>query len=275
MNWTKENSQAAGLAGGGAGEVVLEARSLVKRFQGVAAIDGVGLRVRSREVFGVAGLNGAGKSTLLMMLAGVLAPDSGSVLHRGIDIHGGGARRAALGRSCALRVGYVPQEIAAFPNLTALDNLRFFAAAPGRACAAGGADAAIKEAAHMAGLSSVLRVRLSALSGGMKRRLNIAAALAMRPDALIMDEPTAGLDAKNRRDVVALIRDLASGGLAVIYTSHQTGELERLSDMIMVIHEGRSVGEGAADELCERFGAQSVDDILCGLGTLSERQARG
>ena len=256
--------------------VALEARSLVKRYRGVAAVDGVSLGVRGREVVGVAGLNGAGKSTLLMMLAGVLAPDSGSVLYRGVDIYGGG--RAATRRGGILRVGYVPQEIAAFPNLTAFDNLLFFAAAPaggavapvgGIAAPAGGAaspKAAVQEAAAMAGLSGKLGAKLSAMSGGMKRRLNIAAALVTRPEVLIMDEPTAGLDAKNRREIAALIRELAAAGLAVVYTSHQAGELERLSDMVLVIHEGRSVDGGVADELCARHGARSIDDILCGLG---------
>jgi len=213
-------------------------------------------------------LNGAGKSTLLMMLAGVLAPDSGTVLYRGADIYGGGARAANRG-SAAMRVGYVPQEIAAFPNLTVLDNLRFFEAAPGKARGGGAGSRAvtsIEGAAAMVGIGGMLRVKLSDISGGMKRRLNIAAALVTRPDVLVMDEPTAGLDAQNRRGIVALIRELADSGLAVIYTSHQTGELERLSDMILVISEGRRVDEGTADELCARHGARSVDDILCRLG---------
>jgi ABC-2 type transport system ATP-binding protein len=211
----------------------------------VAALSDVSVNIREGEIYGIAGLNGAGKSTLLSVLSGVVRPDGGAVLYRGADIR-------AKGR--ALRIGYVPQEISLFPDLTVYDNLKFWASVRARP-----SKSRIVEAAGAAGLSGALKRRVSALSGGMKRRVNIASALVARPDVLVMDEPTAGLDVKNRRDIIKFIMDLigaqrragASGGgaaLTVVYTSHQAGELEYVSDRILLLHRGRALFEGAPQD---------------------------
>lgn len=227
-------------SGGNAGAApIMQAARVSKSYRGVAALSDVSINIYCGEIYGIAGLNGAGKSTLLSVLAGAAKPDSGKVLHRGADIRS--SRRA-------LRVGYVPQEIALFPDLTVRDNLKFWAAAASARPSKG----QIAEAAEASGLSGALGRRVSALSGGMKRRANIASALVARPDVLIMDEPTAGLDAKNRRDIIGFIMRLAGapraeggGAMTVVYTSHQAGELEYVSDRILLLHRGRAIFEGA------------------------------
>ena len=238
----------------------------MKKFGDVAAVDQVSLTVAPGGIYGVAGLNGAGKSTLLSILAGVMRPDGGRVLYRGADIRRGGSRN--------VRISYVPQEIALFPDLSVYDNLKFWSLA--------GTDASkryerpvkerILEAAGATGLSERLRKQVNVLSGGMKRRVNIAAALVTEPEVLIMDEPTAGLDVKNRRDILNFISMLArraEGALAVVCTSHQSGELETISDRLLLLDRGRAVFDGAPSEVFSgKYDSyENIDDILYSLGS--------
>ncbi|MDR3121250.1 MAG: ABC transporter ATP-binding protein [Clostridiales bacterium] len=291
-------------AGAGGDEALIRAEGLVKRFGKVAALDRVCLSVRRGEIYGVAGLNGAGKSTLLSVLAGIMPPDEGAVYYRERDAYARKRESARERKSLtsgagpyALRVGYVPQDIALFPDLSVYDNLKFWALAA--APPASDVKARVYGAASAAGLTDRLRERLSVLSGGMKRRVNIAAALATAPEILIMDEPTAGLDIKNRRDILNFVRGLAKAppraesvaaappsnfasaipaaapaaasppaGLAVLFTSHQSGEIESFCDRLLLLDRGVPVFEGRpADAFIGKYkDFENFDDILYAIG---------
>jgi len=276
----EEERDGAVLQGGDGEEedILLRCEDVRKTYKGNQALDGVSLEVRSGEIYGIAGLNGAGKSTLLTMLAGILPPDSGQVFYRDADVFGqDGSRNAAR----ELRVGYVPQEIALFPELSVQDNILFWALAAKyrRRAKKDDVKERVRRVAKYCGLFDRLRAPVASLSGGMKRRVNIASALVTGPEALIMDEPTVGLDARNRRDILAFIQSLAKRrkagkGLAVILTSHQSGELESICDRILLLNRGVVLFEGTLDEILDKYKGLArpgerifnVDDILYRIG---------
>ena len=251
-------------------ELLINASGIVKKFGMLTAVENVNMEVHSGEIYGVAGLNGAGKSTLLAILAGVMRPDAGTVQYKSAGSLAGGGHKSATANG--LRIGYVPQDIALFPDLSVYDNLKFWALTGTKNKAPGiPLREQVLTAANIAGLSENLRQTVRSLSGGMKQRVNIAAALATSPDILIMDEPTAGLDVKNRRDILNFINLLARNsqeGLAVVCTSHQSGELEMVSDHLLLLDRGRAVYDGPPSGVFtgKYAGYTNIDDILYSLG---------
>ena len=255
-------------------ELLISAVGVSKKFGAVKAVGEVSLDVYKGGVYGVAGLNGAGKSTLLAILAGVMRPSGGMVYYRGSPIYPGSDSEGRKGAR-SLKIGYVPQDIALFADLSVRDNLKFWALA----CIYGKGDGAktgeiadrIRRAADSAGLAERMSDKVRVLSGGLKRRVNIAAALAANPEVLIMDEPTAGLDVKNRRDILNFISILArdgNRGLAVVCTSHQSGELEMVSDRLLLLDRGEVAYDGAPEDVFKgRYSDyRSIDDILYSMG---------
>ena len=219
----------------------LEVINVVKSFNGARrALDGVSLELREGEVLGLLGPNGAGKSTLVRTIMGRIAVASGEVRIFG--------RPAPPGDSAAREhVGFVPQEIALYPLLTARENLMVF----GRYQRLGGdaLDAAIREALEWSALSERADEQTKTLSGGMKRRLNMAAGVLHKPRVLLLDEPTVGVDPQSRERIYAMIETLRGGGVSLIYTTHYMEEAERLCDRIAVIDHGRIIALGTKDEL--------------------------
>jgi len=215
--------------------------NVVKSFNGARrALDGVSLELREGEVLGLLGPNGAGKSTLVRTIMGRVAVASGEVRIFG--------RPAPSGDSAAREhVGFVPQEIALYPLLTARENLMVF----GRYQRLGGdaLDAAIREALEWSALSERADEQTKTLSGGMKRRLNMAAGVLHKPRVLLLDEPTVGVDPQSRERIYAMIETLRGGGVSLIYTTHYMEEAERLCDRIAVIDHGRIIALGTKDEL--------------------------
>jgi len=257
-------------------EILISAVNIRKKYRALTAVEDVSIDVYPGKIYGVAGLNGAGKSTLLAVLAGVTRPDGGAVWYRG------GTRAVHTPRKMkkspgSLRIGYVPQDVALFPELSVYDNLKFWALASdsshGQFLASDsshGLKRRILSSAGSVGLSGELRRPVRVLSGGMKQRANIAAALVTGPDVLIMDEPTAGLDVKNRRDIINTIGSLvrtSGAGLAVICTSHQPGELEMVSNRLLLLDRGRVVFDGAPSDVFHGKYANyaNMDDILYSL----------
>ena len=216
----------------------LQVRAVEKSFGSRKALAGVELSVAPGEFLGLLGPNGAGKSTLVRAIAGLVAPDAGE-----IRIHGHAARSAA---SRAL-VGYVPQEIALYPLLSARENMAAFARYQkirGRAL-----ERVVGEALSWTGLQDRAGDRTSHLSGGMKRRLNIAAGVLHGPKLLLLDEPTVGVDPQSRERIYAMIGELRTRGISLVYTSHYMEEVERLCDRIAVIDHGRVIAEGTRESL--------------------------
>ena len=245
---------------------MLEVKDISKKFGSVTALKDLSFSVQRGEILGIAGLNGAGKSTLISIISGILKPDCGVVQYEGVDI-----TRAP--HNLPLTIGYVPQEIALFDGLSVRDNLNFWTAAGTRKKMRNSDDATsaprpdrVRNALEMCALTNVFKNKLSSLSGGMKRRANIAAALVMAPDILVMDEPTSGLDVKNRKDILLFIRSLVKSSVVTnsnisshayksphtaIFTSHQSGELELICDRVILLNRGQMVFDGLFTDLPE------------------------
>jgi ABC-2 type transport system ATP-binding protein len=242
----------AATAQAAASTAVLTCRDLRKRYGEVQAVDGVSFAVHAGEAYGLLGPNGAGKTTTISMLCGLLPADGGEVLVAG-------QRMEARNPGVRAAIGYVPQEIALYPTLTARENLAFF----GRLYGLRGADldARIDAGLELAGLVDRARDRVDTYSGGMKRRLNIAAGLLHRPRLLVLDEPTVGVDPQSRSAILDTVADLNAGGLAVIYTSHYMEEVERLCQRVGIIDEGRLVAEGTRRELVDALGEADRIDL--------------
>lgn len=224
---------------------VLAADSLSKSFGDLKAVDDVTVVIDEGETFGLLGPNGAGKTTTISMISGLLDPDSGSVSLAGERITTGSTR----GRSA---IGLVPQELAIYPDLTGEENLEFF----GHLYGMDGTqlEGRVAEILELIGLTDRKDDRTSEYSGGMKRRLNIGIGLLHRPQLLILDEPTVGVDPQSRNAILESVESLSREGMAVLYTTHYMEEAERLCDRVAIIDEGRIQAEGTRRELVSMVG---------------------
>ncbi|MFC4533002.1 ABC transporter ATP-binding protein [Sphaerisporangium dianthi] len=224
---------------------VMVCKGLHKRYGDVVAVDDVGFRIAEGETYGLLGPNGAGKTTTISMIVGILERDAGEVLLCGRDHTVNDVAGKAL-------VGYVPQELALYPDLTGRENLRFFASLYG--LARGAAKARVAEALEVIGLADRAKDLVKEYSGGMKRRLNIGLGLLHRPRLLVLDEPTAGVDPQSRNAILESVERLAGEGIGVLYTTHYMEEAERLCDRVGIIDLGRLQAEGTPHELVGMVG---------------------
>jgi len=222
------------------GESVIEVRALVRRFGERVAVRALDLDLESGECLGLLGPNGAGKSTTVRILSTLLAPTSGTVRVLGLDPVRDGEKLRA-------RIGVVPQELALYEHLSARENLAFFGGLQGLTGAML-ADA-VQQGLALAGLEERADERVKAFSGGMKRRLNVALALVHNPELVFLDEPTVGIDPQSRGRIFEMVEALRLRGVAMVYTSHQLGEVERLCDRIVILDGGAKVAEGTLAEL--------------------------
>lgn len=223
---------------------MLEARNLAKRFGEVQAVEDVSLRIGAGESVGLLGPNGAGKSTTVAMLCGLLSPDRGEVLVDGQRLRGGAD--PAKGK-----IGLVPQELALVEELSARANLEFFGALQGLGGRA--LRLAIDDCLDLVGLTGRATSCVRTFSGGMKRRLNLAAALLHDPEVLILDEPTVGVDPQSRNAIFDGLERLQSAGKAILYTTHYMEEAERLCGRLVIVDHGRVLADGRLDDLRARF----------------------
>jgi ABC-2 type transport system ATP-binding protein len=230
---------------------VLQTQHLTKRFGALTAVDDLSLEVYEGEIFGFLGPNGAGKTTSISMMCGLLKPDAGQVLLHGKPVHGGDTEARAL-------VGVCPQEIIIWDKLTCLEQLEFIGEAYG----------VPRKVARHRGAEWLERLGLAAkagelggrLSGGMKRRLNIALALVHDPQIIVLDEPEAGLDPQSRVLMRETIRSLARIK-TVILTTHNMDEAERVADRVAIIDHGRLIAMDTPDALKRTIGEGDVLDI--------------
>ncbi|HMN42165.1 MAG TPA: ABC transporter ATP-binding protein [Phycisphaerales bacterium] len=230
---------------------MLSLRNLRKRFGDIVAVDTLSLEIPRGVVFGFLGPNGAGKTTTLSMAVGLLAPDSGEVTLEGLG--------PPTDPTVRKTIGLAPQASALYDDLTADENLAFF----GRLYGLSGAALKARTSAvlDLVGLSDRREDRVKGYSGGMKRRLNLAAALMHEPTLLLLDEPTAGVDPQSRNAILDVVRTLRDRGCTVVYTTHYMEEAQRLCDLVAVIDHGKLLALGTVDELIATHGGESVVTI--------------
>ena len=229
------------------GPPVLRCDGLRKRYGERLAVGGVGFEIGSGETYGLLGPNGAGKTTTISMICGLLPRDGGEVWVDGRAIDTGATEAKAA-------IGYVPQDLAIYPDLSARENLRFF----GRLQRLGGneLDRRVDEVLELIGLADRAKDRTDTFSGGMKRRLNIGIGLLHHPKLLVLDEPTVGVDPQSRNAILSSVADLETEGMAILYTTHYMEEAERLCDRIWIIDEGLIKAEGTRRELIALVGGR-------------------
>ncbi|HEY3829980.1 MAG TPA: ATP-binding cassette domain-containing protein [Solirubrobacteraceae bacterium] len=228
----------------------IEVRGLVKRFGEVCALDGVDLTARQGQVLGLLGPNGAGKTTLVRVLATLLKPDAGTAHVLGLDVQ----HQASTLRE---RIGLAGQYAAVDENLTGLENLtmvgRLYGASRSSAKARG------RELLERFDLVEAAGRPTKTYSGGMRRRLDLAAALVAKPPVLFLDEPTTGLDPRSRLGLWGVIEGLVAEGTTVLLTTQYLDEADRLADTIAVIDQGRLIAEGTSDQLKDRLGGERLE----------------
>jgi ABC-2 type transport system ATP-binding protein len=215
----------------------IEARGLIKRYGEQEALRGIDFAVERGELLAVIGPNGAGKTTLLSILAGALAADAGEVsLPRG-------------------EVGWVPQQAALYRRLTVEENLLLFARLEGHEDPHG----SVEEMLELSGLGERRGETVARLSGGNQQRVNIAIGLLSRPEALLLDEPSVGLDPRQRARLWEFVAGLAGGGTTVIFSTHDIQEAERYGSRLLVLADGESLFDGSAEELREAVRSEAPE----------------
>lgn len=238
----------------------IEVDHLKKSFGDLQAVQDAAFKADTGEVLSLLGPNGAGKSTTISMLSGLLAPTSGDA-----SIMGHSVTKEPEAAKASL--GVVPQDIALYPDLSARENLVFWGKMYGLRGAA--LKARVDEVLEIIGLADRQKDHVGKFSGGMKRRVNIGAALLHKPAVIIMDEPTVGIDPQSRRHILDNVKELNRQGMTVLYTTHYMEEAAELSNHIAIMDKGRVIAYGTHDELIKMVGEQTRIDIT--LNTEAEK----
>lgn len=231
---------------------IVKINNLTKKFGDFTAVDNINLDIKEGEIYGFLGPNGAGKSTTINMICGLLSITKGSIeiLQKNTKEYENFTKK---------NIGIVPQDIAIYEDLTSIENVKFFASLYGLRGEKLKENA--EEALKFVGLSDKMKDIPSSFSGGMKRRLNIACAIAHKPKIIIMDEPTVGIDPQSRNHILQSIKKLNDEGCTIIYTSHYMEEVEQICTKISIIDHGKIIAEGTKEELKSIVMDKSVVEI--------------
>ena len=221
---------------------MISMKNVVKRYGNHTALDHLSLELQKGEILGLLGPNGAGKTTAIRALTGLTGIDSGEIL-----LFGKTMRSSA--NEIKNKLGVVPQDLALYETLSARDNLEFF----GKLYGIKGAELKRRadETLEILGLTDVARKAPGKFSGGMKRRLNIGCAIIHKPELLILDEPTVGIDPQSRNHILSFVSEINRQGTTVLYTSHYMEEIERLCSRVSIMDTGRVIANGSVDELAK------------------------
>ena len=214
---------------------MLSVEGLSRSFGSLQAVRDISFRVHPGEIYGLLGPNGAGKTTTISCICGLLRPSSGRIELDGTDL---GSQPIAFKR----RIGVVPQEIALYADLSARENLSFWGRLAGLCGSA--LQQRVTAVLETVGLAERSREPCRKFSGGMKRRLNLAVGMVHEPQLLLLDEPTVGIDVQARINILGVVRDIARGGTAVLYTTHYLEEAQELCDRIGIMDKGKILAEG-------------------------------
>ena len=231
---------------------VLKLSGLSKKFDSRTAVDHISLEIREGEIFGLLGPNGAGKSTTLNMVCSLLKPTSGNIEVFGMDA-------AKNIKQIKHRIGYIPQDLAIHGNLKAWENVELFTSLYG--IRGKELRAAVDESLEFVGLLDRRGSYAKTFSGGMKRRLNIACAIGHKPDLMIFDEPTVGIDPQSRNFILEKIKEANANGATVIYTSHYMEEVEAICTRIAIMDNGRIIATGTRDELARLVTDENPENV--------------
>lgn len=218
----------------------IEIKDLVKKYGDFLAVDNISLKIERGRIYGLLGPNGAGKSTAINIICGLIRGTSGNIIMNGVDI-----TKNMKGQN--KRIGLVPQEVALYWDFTAEENLKFFGEIYGLKGSV--LKERVEEALEFTGLMDVKKKLAKEFSGGMLRRLNIACALVHRPEIIIMDEPTVGIDPQSRNHILQSVKKLNEKGVTIIYTTHYMEEVETLCEEIAIIDHGKVIVQGTKEEL--------------------------
>jgi ABC-2 type transport system ATP-binding protein len=229
---------------------MLELTGLGKDYGERTAVKALDLVVENGEILGLLGPNGAGKTTTISMACGVVTPTRGRVTVAGIDL-------ATSPRTAKAKLGLVPQDIALYEELSATQNLLYFAALYGIRGAL--AKERLQWALGVVGLADRASDIVKTYSGGMQRRLNIAAGLVHKPELLILDEPTVGVDPQSRNHIFETVRTLRATGMTVIYTSHYMEEVEALCDRVAIVDGGEIVALGTIAQIVAKYAGKGLE----------------
>ena len=244
---------------------MLEIRQLRKTFGTLVAVDGVSFTVEPGRLTGLLGPNGAGKTTTVSMIAGLITPERGEVLVGGQPLSGDTDPKKK-------KIGLVPQDLALYEELSARENLRFFGGLYNLSGAA--LESAMASVLTLVGLADRAKDRVKTFSGGMKRRLNLAAGLLHDPDILLLDEPTVGVDPQSRNAIFDNLEELKRRGKALLYTTHYMEEVERLADRVVIIDHGKVVADDTLKGLHASVPAGSTASLESVFLTLTGRSLR-
>jgi ABC-2 type transport system ATP-binding protein len=228
---------------------VFQIENLVKTFGEIRAVDGISFEVRPGEIYGLLGPNGAGKTTALSMMCSLLKPDAGRIFFDGIDL----AHNPIKVKG---QLGVVPQETALYEELSAKENLRFWGGIydlSGKALSE-----AVDRTLELLGLTARSKDAVKTFSGGMKRRLNLGVGLVHSPRAILLDEPTVGIDPQARNNILDVVKEITSNGTTVVYTTHYLEEAETLCDRIGIMDHGKLLAEGTLEELKKQAGEEEI-----------------
>jgi linearmycin/streptolysin S transport system ATP-binding protein len=221
---------------------MISIKNIIKKFTTITALDNVSLEIKEKEFFGLLGPNGAGKSTLMNLLAGYLDSDSGEILIDGEKISNGNLE-------VKKKIGLVPQSLALYEEITAQENMEIFGSLLGLEKSA--LRYAIAEKLNMVGLFDRKKDKVQTFSGGMKRRLNLAASILHDPQIILCDEPTVGIDPQSRNAIFDYLEKLNESGKTIIYTTHYMEEAERLCSRVAIIDFGHIISMGTLQQLIE------------------------
>ncbi len=238
----------------------IEVKNLKKSFGDFQAVQDATFSANAGEVLSLLGPNGAGKSTTISMLSGLLTPTGGDASIMGHSV----TKEPELAKAS---LGVVPQDIALYPDLSARENLVFWGKMYGLRGAA--LKSRVDEVLEIIGLADRQKDHVGKFSGGMKRRVNIGAALLHKPDVIIMDEPTVGIDPQSRRHILDNVKELNRQGMTVLYTTHYMEEAAELSNHIAIMDKGRVIAYGSHDELIKMVGQETRIDVT--LNTEAEK----